>query len=327
MSKFITIINKTINKTFKTMYFILKIVIPVLFITTLLNQLDLLVYIGNFFSPITALFGLPGDTIVPLILGNGVNLYAGIASLAPIQLSSIQFTIISVMLLISHSLFVEVAVFASVGIKKSWQVGFRVLTMIIIGIIANLIFIRSFQAIDTTFTTTTFYATISKLFSISFYANLLQVYIIALLKMIWSMLQIITLASFILVLLEEFDFLKHINNISYKLTKHLGLSKEANTPLLVGMIVGISFGASAIVMSYKDGKLTKKDVVLVTTFLMMAHALIEDTILFGRIGANVFAILFSRIILAIILTLIVNKLYPKIRHIIEKSDLNESNKS
>ena len=51
--------------------------------------------------------------------------------------------------------------------------------------------------------------------------------------------------------------------------------------------------------------MTKKDVILVSTFLCLCHAIIEDTLLFMAIGANPFIIVLVRVIVAIIITLVV----------------------
>ncbi len=130
---------------------------------------------------------------------------------------------------------------------------------------------------------------------------------------------IIFFVMLIIEVLKAFNILNKINNFTFKFTKYLGISPSANFPLLVGLLIGISYGAGAIIASYKKNDMTKKDVLLVSVFLCICHALIEDTLLFMRIGANGFVIVFVRILTAIIATLIVKNTYAK------REEFNESN--
>ncbi len=115
---------------------------------------------------------------------------------------------------------------------------------------------------------------------------------------------IIFFVMLIIEVLKAFHILNKINNFTFKFTKYLGISPSANFPLLVGLLIGISYGAGAIIASYKKNDMTKKDVLLVSVFLCICHALIEDTLLFIKIGANGFIIVIVRIITAIIATLV-----------------------
>ncbi len=129
---------------------------------------------------------------------------------------------------------------------------------------------------------------------------------------------IIFIVMLILEILKTFNILDKLNNISYKFTKHLGISPSANFPLLVGILIGISYGAGAIIASYKNNEMTKRDVILVSVFLSLCHAIIEDTFLFAKIGANIFIIVFVRLFAAILTTYIMNKV------LIRKEKKNES---
>ncbi len=132
------------------------------------------------------------------------------------------------------------------------------------------------------------------------------------LSIIIEMAWIIFLVMLLLETLKAFKILNKINNVTYKLTKHLGISPSANFSLLVGLIIGISYGAGAIINSYKNKEMTKKDVLLVSVFLSICHAIVEDTFLFAKIGANWVVLVFVRLIVAIAITYATNKIYkPK----------------
>lgn len=120
---------------------------------------------------------------------------------------------------------------------------------------------------------------------------------------------IVVVAIEILKAIKVLDFL---NKILYYITKPLGISKSASMPLLVGFLAGITYGAGAIIASFNNGDMNKKDVILVSTFLCLCHAILEDTLLFSTIGAIGWVVALIRFVVAVIVTMIVNLIYDKI---------------
>lgn len=88
----------------------------------------------------------------------------------------------------------------------------------------------------------------------------------------------------------------------------LGYKKQSAAPLLAGIILGIIYGAGVIDDMIRQENIDKKQVLLVSVFLAMCHAIFEDTGLFLMLGANLFWITIPRIILAIIVTFIIDRL-------------------
>ena len=136
-----------------------------------------------------------------------------------------------------------------------------------------------------------------------------------LLKLILIVIVVVVIIE-ILKVIKVLDFL---NKILYYLTKPLGISKSASMPLLIGFLAGITYGAGAIIASYNNGDMNKKDVILVSTFLCLCHAILEDTLLFATIGAIGWLVALIRFILAIVVTLIVNLIYNKVNKNIKKT--------
>jgi hypothetical protein len=118
----------------------------------------------------------------------------------------------------------------------------------------------------------------------------------------------ITIIMIVTEFLKNYKVIDFLNKHLYRVTKYLGISKSANYPLLFGYIVGVTYGSGLIYQSYKAGEMTKKDVFLVCTFLALAHAIFEDTMLFAAFGANIFIIFGIRTLIAIIVTFIASKL-------------------
>lgn len=117
---------------------------------------------------------------------------------------------------------------------------------------------------------------------------------------------IITIMLVSLEILKAIRVLNILNRILFFITKPLGISRTASMPLLIGLLAGITYGAGAILASYANNEMNKKDVVLVSVFLCICHGIIEDTLLFAAIGSIGWVIFVIRLGLAIIVTITLN---------------------
>ena len=61
----------------------------------------------------------------------------------------------------------------------------------------------------------------------------------------------------------------------------------------------------------RQGQMTRRELVLIITFLCVNHSVFEDTLLFVAIGANGLLILLVRFAAAILITFLLNKLLPR----------------
>lgn len=121
----------------KTTWVLTKIIVPVYFIITILGHTFILDWISNLFAPVMQYLGLPGEAAMVLVLGNTINLYAAVATIATLTLTTKQITILAVMLSFSHSLFMETAVAKKTGISATIVVLIRFTLAILSGIILN----------------------------------------------------------------------------------------------------------------------------------------------------------------------------------------------
>lgn len=96
---------------------LIKWVLPLYIIVDLLKGSPLLATLGDLFSPVMTLFGLPGKAAFAFVAAFLVNLYAAIAILAPLDLTPWQVTQCGIMMGIAHNLLVEGAVLGSTGVR------------------------------------------------------------------------------------------------------------------------------------------------------------------------------------------------------------------
>jgi len=123
------------KKGLETTWLLAKVMVPVYVLVTILKHTPIIDWIAVLFAPIMGLFGLPGEAAIVLVLGNVLNLYAAIGALGAIELSTMQITIIAMMLSFSHSLLVETAVIKKLGFKVSHNLIIRMGLAVIAGIV------------------------------------------------------------------------------------------------------------------------------------------------------------------------------------------------
>ncbi len=127
------------KKGLTTLWRLTKIVVPVYFFVTFLKMTPMLEMISRWFEPAMRLIGLPGEASLVLVLGNCINLYAGIGAITSLTLNIKQITILAVMLSFSHSLFLETAVAKRTGVSLLFVVAVRITLAIVSGLVLNIV--------------------------------------------------------------------------------------------------------------------------------------------------------------------------------------------
>lgn len=133
-----------------------------------------------------------------------------------------------------------------------------------------------------------------------------------------SLSSVITMAKIIIPLMIVMEILKDSNildKLSSKLSfiaKFFNISNEAIFPLIIGLIFGLSYGAGVIIESAEENNLGKKDLYTLMIFLVACHAVIEDTLLFVAVGANLWFLLAVRVVVAVVIARIASQVLNKL---------------
>ncbi len=101
-------------------------------------------------------------------------------------------------------------------------------------------------------------------------------------------------------MLRESGYLERISNRLSFVARLFSASKGAAFPITVGGIFGLSYGGGVLLEHKRENTLTEKENKQVAEIVGLNHAWVEDTILFAIVGANLFIVLFTRIVLAAI---------------------------
>ncbi|GAB6157790.1 nucleoside recognition protein [Desulfotomaculum varum] len=133
----VNVIKRGLYKGIATTWLLTKVVVPVYLAVTFLSFTPLLNKLAILCAPLMKYLGLPGEASLAIVLGNAVNLYAALGVMASLSLTSREVTIIAMMLLLSHTIFVESAVAGKCGINPWIVGGCRFVFSVIAGIFLN----------------------------------------------------------------------------------------------------------------------------------------------------------------------------------------------
>lgn len=122
------------------------------------------------------------------------------------------------------------------------------------------------------------------------------------LSSVWSMARVIIPVMLVMELAKDLKLLDRLAQLLAPVIKPFRISQAGAFPLVVGLFLGLAYGAGVIIDAAKDGRLPWRDLFLINLFLIVCHAIVEDTALFMAIGANGPAILGSRMLLAAAVT-------------------------
>lgn len=277
---------------------LMRIVAPVYTLITVLKYTPVLLSFARLMAPFMRFFRLPGAAATALILGNFVNIYAALGAITALKITGPQLTVLSLMILFSHSQILETAVFFQIRAKWWLLLLLRLVVALGAGAGVAALIVREQPSDTGGWSTGTVPPRPSGLVK-EWGGGLIQTGI--------KMLLVLVGIFVILELAERYGVLKRLNSGLRRILGFMGYRETAVMPWLAGNVFGIVFGAGLIIESVKEGGLTPKQVTLVATFLALCHGLFEDTAIFIVLGANLFWIVVPRIVLAVLITMILNR--------------------
>lgn len=133
-------VKKGLLKSIQLLWLLVKIIIPVSCLVAVLDYYGVIEAFAVFFTPAMALFGLPGEATIALLLSFLVNFYAALGMIATMSLSPQQITVLAVMVGICHELPVETVICSYTGLRIPVSVLLRLFTALGAGLILNLIY-------------------------------------------------------------------------------------------------------------------------------------------------------------------------------------------
>lgn len=288
----------------KTTWTLGKIIFPVTLVVAILQYTPVLPWIIKLISPLMGIFGLTGDAAIPIVLGNFLNLYAGIAGILSVDLTIKEVFTIAVMLSFSHNLLIESSVAVKVGVKVWIMILVRVGLAILSALFINLVWHGGQEPAQ--------YGMITP--QEEHVTGIWAIVLHAIEKAALGVYQLAIIVIPLMIgiqILKDLKVLQWFSRIMSPFTRILGMKENTSTTLAAGLLFGLAYGAGVMIQAVKEDGVSKKDVTLAFIFLVGCHAVVEDTLIFVPLGIPVLPLLFIRLFTAILLTLIVGLIWNR----------------
>jgi len=286
------ILVESLRSSLKSAGLILKLVIPLYILADILLYLDLLKHVSFIFAPVTSILDVPAEAAMAIAAGVLLNLYAAIAFAAPLGLDPYQWTILAVFLGVCHSMVVESAIMKKLGISYAYSIVLRG-TMAFVTVFPVMLMPRSFFGSETAAqqVAMTVYTT---------FPAMLQASLVNALLLSGKLILLISL------IIVTMDWIK-----STRLMQRYTQKVNTSFSIIVGQLLGITYGAGILIREANNGHLDRQDVFFIATFLMICHSIIEDALLFVLFGANYWVIVGVRIIVAVCVSFLLLQLFSR----------------
>jgi hypothetical protein len=283
--------KNAIPKSLKTIWWLLKIILPISLIVSILQYLGVIAYIAGYLTPVFSIIGLPGESAIVFISSIFLTLYAPIAILATLALDMREITILALMCLISHNLFVETAVQKKTGSSAFIMFTLRIVTSFVSAFVLNLLLpkeigpnIKIEKAIE--------------------FANIYEMLLFWLKGAGFLILKISIIVSGLMILqniLKDFKILDNIAKIFSPIMKFMGLSPDSSFLWFIAQIVGLTYGSIVMIDAVNNQDISPQNADLLNYHIAINHSMLEDTLLFVAIGVPAVWIMTPRIILAVLI--------------------------
>jgi hypothetical protein len=298
----------------KTTWTLGKIIFPVTLIVYLLRYTPVIDLIASWLTPVMKVIGLPGDAAAPLVLGNLLNLYAGIAGILTLDLSVKEVFILAVMLSFSHNLLIESTVALKVGVRLSVILSVRIGLALLSAFIINLVWKGGGEQAQ--------YGFISQKDEVvSGWGAIILKGIETAAMGILQLAIIVIPVMIALQILKDLGWLSKFSNKMVPFTKLLGMNGNTSTTLVTGLLIGLAYGAGVMIQAVQEEGVSKKDATLAFIFLVACHAVVEDTLVFIPLGIPVLPLLLIRVITALLLTIVIAKIWSRQKGLSQRKEV------
>lgn len=280
-----------LKKGWNGFLWIMKIVLPISFLTALLAWSGWLHRLDFLLAPAMDLLSLPTIAALPLIIGMLANIYGALAAMAVLPFTTAQMTLMGIFLLTAHNLIQEGIIQARSGLHPLKATLFRI-SAAVVTVLLVAPFLRDGQTINIP-------------------VGAVTTVVVPFLQMIrewaWATLalsaKIFGICMILLTVLEIFKamgWITAIVNIFSPFLKIMGLDKKLGFLWMTAIVFGLAYGGAVIVEETKDGRLPKEDLEMLHLSIGINHSMVEDPALFMSLGLSAFWLYIPRLIMAIV---------------------------
>jgi hypothetical protein len=311
-------------KGLKTGLTLLRIMLPVYILVILVKYSPLMPLLTDLFAPAMALLRMPGEAAAPIIAGVFTDEYGCIAAMGGFSFDALTVTTIAMVNLCCHSIPVESAINGRIGFAVWRIVLFRLCLAVFVGFAvsrlgAALPADRPASALYDRFRRPYGLAPRGGAFMSAPWDVILREMGVGCLTTAWSLFRVIVPLMILIEFLLAYKLIERTAAGLGFLSRVLGIGREALLPLLVGLFMGVSYGAGALIEINRRTPLSKRDIALMAIFIYCCHGIIETTFIFSMAGASPLFVGAFRLLLAVLVTTVAARL-PWIRRLPNAED-------
>jgi hypothetical protein len=288
-----------------------KVIFPITLIVSILQHTPVLQWVIQLVAPFMKWIGLPGDAAIPLVLGNFLNLYAGIGAILTLDLTVKEVLILAIMLSFSHNLLVE----STVASRTGMSIMLMIIVRLSLAIIAALLIHHLWQGGSETA-------------QYGFVSNPPEqltswgaIFLAGLKKACFGIVQLAVIVIPLMIgiqILKELKWIHIFSRWMAPVTKLLGMKENTSLTLAAGLMFGLAYGAGVMIQAVKEDGVSKRDLTLAFIFLVSCHAVVEDTLIFVPLGIPVWPLLVIRLITAVLLTTLIGFIWNRVEYMKRK---------
>ena len=290
-----TVIAECIRESARIYWVLLRIALPLLIIIRLLDEyVNFIAVVGDLLSPLMSLVGLPGQAGIVWAAAALMQLYAALLLLvslwAELNLSVAQATTLALMILVAHSLPIELRIAQRAGAAWWVMLLMRVGGALIFGALLNGVYIAGdwLQGPAVLHFVPLPPAPGWGAWFIGQAQNWAGVYVLIVALLIVIRILKATHAERLLIWLLS------------PLLRWMGIGQRAVTATMVGMTLGLSYGGGILIAESRRGDIERRDMLCALALLGLCHSVIEDTLLMMLINAHWSGVLIARVIFSFV---------------------------
>ena len=299
---YVAAVRRLFHDAFTSYFMLIRLMVPALIIVKLLDMIGGTRFLAAMLAPIMQVVGLPAEMGIVWAAAMLTSIYTSLAVFADMSLTTplsvAQASVLGTMILVAHSLPVEGAVAKATGVSWPATLSIRVGGALVIGSLLHLFYS----------TTGTLQEPAVMLWRPEITDPSLMSWAVSQLRSLGMIFVIIFALMALLRILKAIGIERLMHAMLAPLLRMIGIGREATNVTIIGFTLGISIGAGLLIREARTGQLSRRDIFLTMAFLGLCHSIIEDTLLILLMGADLSAILWSRMAFAIVVTMLLARL-------------------
>jgi spore maturation protein SpmB len=280
-----------LKKGWHSFLWMMKIILPVSFMTTLLAWSGWLLYLDALVKPAMGIMNLPAQAALPLIIGMLTGMYGGIAAMIALPFSPDQMTLIGIFILMAHNLIQEGIIQGKSGINPFKATLFR------IGAAAAILWLLTpwfAPPISDASVTIAAAASIRPPFMPA-----LQTWLETTASLTVKAFVIIMSLLTILEILKTSGWIRYVVVFLAPLLKFMGLERKLAFLWITAIFFGLTYGGSVIMEESREGGLSREELETLHLSIGINHSMFEDTLLLVAMGLSAFWLCVPRLLMAV----------------------------